>query len=57
MSLGTALVCEGLSFIEYLKVNTELGDYGPFGVTGISMGGHMASLAGKWWNSFSLHGC
>lgn len=47
MCKGVALVSEGLSLFEYLKVNKELGEYGPFGVTGISMGGHMAALAGK----------
>jgi len=45
MSKGTALVCEGLSMIEFMKVKKDLGYFGPFGVTGISMGGHMASLA------------
>eukprot|EP00012_Vannella_robusta_P013112 CAMPEP_0206205472 /NCGR_PEP_ID=MMETSP0166-20121206/14247_1 /ASSEMBLY_ACC=CAM_ASM_000260 /TAXON_ID=95228 /ORGANISM="Vannella robusta, Strain DIVA3 518/3/11/1/6" /LENGTH=219 /DNA_ID=CAMNT_0053625511 /DNA_START=229 /DNA_END=883 /DNA_ORIENTATION=- len=46
MCKGVALVAEGLSLFEYFKLNKDLGVFGPFGVTGISMGGHMAALAG-----------
>ena len=46
MVTGIAIVTEALSLIEYLKVNNHLGMFGPFGVTGISMGGHMAGLTG-----------
>ena len=54
MCKGIALVCEGLSLLEYFKVNTTLGKFGPFGVTGISMGGHMAALAGLRFFAFAL---
>ena len=51
MCKGVALVAEGLSLFEYFKLNKDLGVFGPFGVTGISMGGHMAALAGLFDNS------
>ena len=49
MMKGVSLVSEGLSLIEYLKENDNFGTFGPFGVTGISMGGHMASMAGRYY--------
>lgn len=52
MMKGVSLVSEGLSLIEYLKENDNFGTFGPFGVTGISMGGHMASMAGRYYFSY-----
>ncbi|XP_072351769.1 protein ABHD18 isoform X1 [Scyliorhinus torazame] len=43
--MGGALVLESAALLHWL----ERGGYGPLGMTGISMGGHMASLAASNW--------
>ncbi|XP_043530113.1 protein ABHD18 isoform X1 [Chiloscyllium plagiosum] len=43
--MGGALVLESAAILHWL----ERGGYGPLGMTGISMGGHMASLAASNW--------
>ncbi len=43
--MGGCLVTEGLVLMRWLE---KLG-YGPFALTGLSMGGHMASLASTVW--------
>lgn len=43
--MGGALVLESAALLHWL----ERGGYGPLGMTGISMGGHMASLAATNW--------
>lgn len=43
--MGGSLVLECLVLFNYL----ERSNYGPLGVTGVSLGGHMCSLAGCSW--------
>jgi len=44
--MGSCLILEGLVLLYWLKKN----GYGPLGLTGVSMGGHMASLAATNWS-------
>eukprot|EP01137_Pigoraptor_chileana_P012147 Opistho-2@64176 len=52
--MGASLVLESVALFQWC----EKQGYGPFGVTGISMGGHMASLAaGAWHEPLAIVPC